>query len=251
MKSVKEINAIISKLSNQAAALENQGSELLDKAKILSNSWHGSRFADTKNNPDFTRWQELHAAADNAYIKAGELKKIIVVWRYNLMHAKKAELLPIWAGVMNEYQGKQIGETRKNEIREKLRNLGIAGYFSKYSYSSPKINIAFLDKNGFCSSCDYIELTGDYNIEFFDENNRFVIPDLSSFRFYGENTAYIENPKQYINKLTKLANKAKQAAAAYDKALSDYNSAAVPGFAQIDTYNTAPASIAGYFKINK
>lgn len=249
MKSVKEITAIISKLSNQAAALENQGSELLDKAKTLSNSWHGSRFADTKNNPDFTRWQELHAAADNAYIKAGELKKIIIVWRYNLLHAKKAELLPIWAGVMNEYQGKQIGSIREKEIREKLKAAGVAGYFSKYAYSSPKISLSYLDKNGNCYGSDYVELSGDYNISFFDDNNKFLMPDLSSFKFYGENIGYIDNPKTYIKKLERAAEKAKKAAAAYDSALHEYNAAAIPGFAQIETYKKDPASIAEYFRI--
>jgi len=251
MKSVKEITAIISKLSNQAAALENQGSELLDKAKILSNSWHGSRFADTKNNPDFTRWQELHADADAAYIKAGELKKIIVVWRYNLMHAKKAELLPIWAGVLNEYQGKQIGAIREKEIREKLKAAGVAGHFSKYEYSSPKISLSFLDKNGNCYGIDYVELSGDYNISFFDDNNKFLMPDLESFKFWGENIGYIDNPKTYIKKLERAAEKAKKAAAVYDSALHEYNTAAIPGFTQIDYYKTSPDSIAKYFHITK
>ena len=249
MKSVKEITAIISKLSNQAAALENQGSELLDKAKILSNSWHGSRFADTKINPDFATWQELHAAADNAYIKAGELKKIIVVWRYNLLHAKKAELLPIWAGVMSEYQGKQIGAIREKEIREKLRAAGVAGYFSKYDYHAPEINLAYLDNNGHCCGVDYLKLSGNYQISFYDSNNKFVMPDLESFKFWGENIGYIDNPKTYIKKLERAAEKAKKAAAVYDSALHEYNTAAIPGFAQIETYKKDPASIAEYFRI--
>lgn len=251
MKSVKEITAIISKLSNQAAALENQGSELLDKAKTLSNSWQGSRFADTKNTPDFTRWQELHAAADNAYIKAGELKKIVTVWKYNLSHAKKAELLPIWAGVMSEYQGKQIGAIREKEIREKLKAAGVAGYFSKYAYSSPKISLSYLDKNGNCYGSDYVELSGDYNISFFDDNNKFLMPCLDSFTFYGENIGYIDNPKTYIKKLERAAEKAKKAAAVYDSALHEYNTAAIPGFTQIDYYKTSPDSIAKDFHITK
>lgn len=253
MKSVKEITAIISKLSNQAAALEKQGGAFLDQAKALFESWRGtqSRFADRETDPEYIKYKALHADADAAYIKAGELKKIIVVWKYNLMHAKKAELLPIWAGVMSEYQGKQIGVTREKEIREKLRAAGVSGYFSKYEYSSPKINLSYLDKNGNCYGSDYVELSGDYNISFFDDSNRFSMPDLSSFMFYGEKIGYIDNPKTYIKKLEKAAEKAKKAAAAYDSALNDYNAAAVPGFAQIDSYKSSPNSISQYFHITK
>ena len=253
MKSVKEITAIISKLSNQAAALEKQGGEFLDHARELFNSWRGteSMFANRDEDPEYIKYKALHAAADNAYIKAGELKKIVTVWKYNLLHAKKAELLPIWAGVMNEYQGKQIGAIREKEIREKLKAAGVAGYFSKYAYSSPKISLSYLDKNGNCYGSDYVELSGDYNISFFDDNNKFLMPDLSSFKFYGENIGYIDNPKTYIKKLERAAEKAKKAAAIYDSALHEYNTAAIPGFTQIDYYKTSPDSIAKYFHITK
>lgn len=247
MKSVKEISAIISKLSKQVKDLENQAKENLEKAKKLSHGFSG-KWSNITNDPDFTTWKALHDESDNAYIKAAEIEKIILVWKFNLLHAKKAELLPIWAGVMKEYQGKKIGEVREKEIRTKLHELGISGYFSNYEYSSPKINIAFLN-NGYCCGSDYIELTGNYNIKFFDPDNKFVMPELESFKFYGENIGYIENPKQYIKNLEKLAKKAKSAAAVYDTALHEYNAAAVPGFNQIDTYKTAPASISEYFRI--
>ena len=42
MKSVKEINAIITKLVNEVKAYEDQGSKLLDEAKALYNSWRGT-----------------------------------------------------------------------------------------------------------------------------------------------------------------------------------------------------------------
>lgn len=250
MKTVKEINAIISKLSNQVKDLENQGSRLLDDAKEISKEFHGSRFSDTKLNPAFEKWHELHDTADAAYIKAAELKEIITVWRYNLLHAKKAELLPVWVSVMNEYQGKKIGTVRENEIREKLRAFGVSGYFSKYEYHSPEINLSYLDKNGFCSGCDYIKLSGNYQINFFDHDSKFIMPELETFKFWGENIGYIENPKQYVKRLKKLAAKARAAAAEYNKALHEYNAAAVPGFAQIDTYKKDPASISEYFRIN-
>ena len=151
MKTVKEINAIISKLSNQVKELEAEGSRLLNNAKEISKDFHGSRFGDTKANPAFEKWQELHDAADLDYIKAAEIKEIITVWRYNLLHAKKAELLPVWISVMKEYQGKKIGDVREKEIREKLKTFGVSGYFSKYDYHAPEINLSYLDKNGFCS----------------------------------------------------------------------------------------------------
>lgn len=249
MKTVKEIQAIISKLSKQVKELEDQGGAALDAAKKMTQSWKSSRFADTFKNPEFEKWQELHNTADAAHIKADEISKVITVWRFNLLHAKKAELLPLWAGVLKEYEGKQIGAAREKEIREKLHALGIGGYFSKYEYSSPKINIAFLNAKGYCSGSDYIELTGDYNITFWDAANKFMMPDLSGFKFYGENTPYIENPKAYIKQLERLAAKAKKAAAEYDKVLRAYNAAAVPGFRRIDSYEDNPASIADYFRI--
>lgn len=251
MKSVKEINAIIHKLVKEVNDLENQGSKLLDEAKTISANFHGTRFAKVADDPEVEKWHAIHAAADNAYIKAGELKKIIVVWKFNLLHAKKAELLPIWAGVMREYEGKKIGAIREKEISDKLHNLGITGYFSKYAYSSPKINLSFLDNNGHCSYPDYIELTGNYQVAFFDNENKFKLPDLETFKFYGEGTPYIENPRQYIKQLEKLATKAKTTAAAYDKALHAYNAAAVPGFAQIDAWKDNPGSIAEYFRITR
>ena len=251
MKSVKEIEVIIKKLQIQVNELENQGSRFLDEAKIIGGSLTGSRFFEKTNDPNFEKWQELHKKADDSYIKAGELSKIITVWKYNLMHAKKAELIPIWAGIMREYEGRKIGAVREREITDKMHAVGVAGYFSKYEYSSPKIHLAFLDKNGFCCGSDYIELTGDYNISFYDEAGKFKMPDVSKFYFYGENIGYIENPKQYVKSLERLANKAKKAAAAYDAALHQYNAAAVPGFAQIDTYKTSPNSIAEYFRITK
>lgn len=223
MKSVKEITAIISKLRNQVKELESKSDAL---------------------------WRTSHDEATAAYQAAADLKKVIAVWCFNLLHAKKAELLPIWVKVMNEYQGKKIGEVKKKEIREKLKAFGVSGYFTKYEYSSPKIHLVFLDENGYThGTSDYIELTGDYNISWFDENNKFIMPDLTSFKFYGESTPYIENPKQYIKNLEKLAAKAKKAAAEYNKVLHDYNAAAVPGFNQIKTYNEEPRSIAEYFRI--
>lgn len=248
MKSVKEINAIIHKLNNQITELENKGGELLDNAKTISHDLKKSDFND--NNENFTTWKTLHNNADEFYKKAAELRKVVIVWRFNLLHAKKAELLPIWAGVMKEYQGKQIGRARDNEIREKLKALGIAGYFSNYEYSSPKISLSYIDKDGYTYGLTgFVELTSDYNIKFFDLENKFYLPDLESFKFYGENIGYIDNPKQYIKKLEKLANKAKSTAAVYDTALHEYNAAAVPGFAQIDYYKESPASVAEYFRI--
>ena len=250
MKSVKEINAIIRKLDKQITELENKGGELLDNAKTISHDLKKTDFND--NNENFTTWKTLHNNADDLYKKAAELKKVVIVWNYNLLHAKKAELLPIWAGVMKEYQGKQIGRARDNEIREKLKALGVTGYISQYEYSSPKISLSYLDENGYTHGLSsFVELTGDYNIKFFDLENKFNMPNLESFKFYGENIGYIDNPKQYINKLEKLANKAKSAAAVYNKALHDYNAAAVPGFAQIDYYKDSPASIAEYFRIKR
>lgn len=247
MKSVNEIKAIISKLHKQVEELENNGNRLLDRAKELSNNFTRK----IMDNPNFNEWKELHEKADNEYIKAHELKKVITVWNYNLLHAKKAELLPVWISVMKEYQGKKIGDVREKEIREKLKNLGVSGYFSKYDYHAPEINLSYLDKNGFCSGCDYVKLSGNYQINFFDNDNKFVMPDLESFKFYGENNGYIENPKQYIKQLEKLAKKAKAAAGVYDKALHEYNAAAVPGFAQIETYHNDPNSVEKYFRINK
>lgn len=251
MKSVKEIKAVISKLSIQAEKLEREGSSLLDEAKAISNNWNGSRFSDVKSYPDYEKWQELHVAADNAYVKAGEVKRVITVWKFNLLHAKKAELLPIWAEVMKDYEGKAIGPARDKEIHEKLKKLGITGYFSKSEYSSPKINLSFLDNRECCTYTDYIELTGNYEVKFFDDNGKFTMPDLSTFKFYGESTPYIDNPKAYIKSLLKLADKAKKAAAAYNAAHHEYNKAAIPGFNTIDEYKNGAGSIAEYFRIDK
>lgn len=252
MKSVKEINAIITKLVNEVKAYEEQGDKFTNEAKALYNSWRGttSRFENREDDPEYIKYKKLHQDADAAYIKAAETNKIIVVWRFNLMHAKKAELLPVWVEVMKAYEGKQIGKARENEIREKLKSLGITGYFSKYAYSSPKISLSYLN-GGYCYGSDYIELSGDYNITFWDNNNRFVMPDLSSFKFYGESTPYIENPKQYIKQLERAAAKARTAAAVYNKVLHDYNAAAIPGFRQIETYHDNPGSVAEYFRITK
>lgn len=254
MKSVKEIKAIIHKLNNQVKECEEHADIYLDNAKKISDSWCGtSRFKDTDKDtdPEYLTWEAYHKNADDLYTKAAELKKIIAVWNFNLLHAKKAELLPIWAGVMSEYQGKKIGEVREKEIRTKLHNLGISGYFSNYEYSSPKINLSYLDKNGNCYGSDYIELRGDYNISFFNTDNKFVMPELGSFKFYGEDTPYIENPKGYIKKLEKLAATAKKAAAIYDKAITEYNNNAVPGFSRIDYYRESPDCINKYFRIDK
>lgn len=251
MKSIKEIVAIISKLSKQVSELENKAGEFLNAAKAISSEWTGSRFTDKKLNPDFEKWSQLHDDADAAYIKAHELKKVITVWNFNLLFAKKAELLPVWISVMSEYQGKKIGAVREDEIRSKLRALGITGYFNKYEYSCPTINLALLDNNGYCSGCDYIKLSGNYNISFFDSDGKFKMPDLETFKFFGEKIGYIENPKQYIKQLEKAAEKAKKAAAEYDKVLREYNAAAIPGFSQIDSYKESPDSIARNFRINK
>lgn len=253
MKSVKEITSTISKLSKLVIECEKQGNDLTNQAKDLYNSWRGtdSIFANRDEDPEYIKYNELKDQAAAAYIKAGETKKIITVWQFNLLHAKKAELLPAWVEVMRAYEGKKIGAVREKEIREKLHAVGITGYFSKYAYSCPKICLSFLDSRGCCSSPDYVNLSGNYQIDFFDENGNFKMPDLSTFKFYGEGTPYIENPKSYIKNLEKLAARAKKAAAEYNKELHAYNAAAVPGFAQIETYNKEPASIAEYFKITK
>ena len=249
MKSVKEINSIICKLNNQAVELDNTNKNLINQAVELSESWKGtSRFKDRKNDVEFIKWEQLHTEADNAHKAAEEIRKIITVWRFNLSHAKKAELLPIWVEVMKEYEGKKIGEVREKEIREKLKSFGVSGYFSKYAYSSPKISLSFLDKSGCCSCCDYVELTGFHKLEFFDENGKFKMPELETFKFYGESTPYIENPKSYIKNLEKLAEKARKAAASYDKAISEYNNAAVPGFSRIDDYSKSAHEIT-HFRI--
>lgn len=250
MKSVKEISAIIHKLMKQATDAEKRGDNLLDEAKNVSNGWKGTRFTDKKENPEFEKWQQLHVEADKAYTEAVELKKVITVWKFNLLHAKKAELLPVWVGVMKEYEGKQIGKAREQEIRDKLKAVGVYGYFSKYEYSCPKISLSYLN-SGYCSGSDFVELSGNYQLSFFDENNRFKMPELESFKFFGESTPYIENPKQYVKQLERLADKARKAADEYDKKLHEYNAAAVPGFAQIATYNNDPHSVAQYFRINK
>ena len=253
MKTVKQINAIISKLQAEANDLENQAKNFSEQAKTLFNSWKGtqSRFANREDDPEYIRWKALNQAEDNAYIQAAEIRNIITVWRFNLLHAKKAELLPVWCEVMKPYEGKKIGEARKEEIRAKLKALGVAGYFSNYEYDTPKINLAYLDNNGYCFGGDYVELRGHYNTSFFDSDNKFVMPELDSFKFYGEGTPYIENPKQYIRNIRKLAEKAKKAAAAYDKELKAYNNAAIPGFAEIKTYNEYPDHVAKYFRIEK
>ena len=239
MKTVEEIKKIIIKLTKQAKELEEQAEKMLD-------NWRDTR----SDAPDMDTWHETREAAETAYKKADELKKIVTVWKYNLMHAKKAELLPIWIKIMNEYQGKKIGAVREEEIRNKLHALGVSGYFSKYEYHSPKICLSFLN-GGYCYGSDYIELTGNYNISFFDNDNKFLMPELESFKFQGENIGYIENPKQYIKQLEKTAARARKAAAAYDEIIHEYNAAAIPGFSQIDTYKEAPWSIAKYFKITK
>jgi len=248
MKSVKEIQKIISRLSEQVKENENKGSRLFDEAKKLAETFSG-KWKEITNDPDFEKWKAISEESDKAYMQASEIEKVIVVWKFNLLHAKKAELLPIWANVMKEYEGKQIGETRKKEIHDKLKALGITGYFSKYEYSSPKISLSFLDNNGCCYGSDYIELTGNYSISFFDDNNKFVMPELSSFKFYGEDLPYIENPKKYIKQLTSQAEKVRKSAEAFDKVITEYNNAVIPGFRRIDCYKDTPNSISKYFRI--
>ena len=248
MKSAKEIQKIIKRLSEQAKENENKGSRLFDEAKKLAEAFSG-KWKEITNDPDFEKWKAITEESDKAYMQASEIEKIIVVWKFNLLHAKKAELLPIWCKVLSEYVGKQIGEVREKEIHDKLKALGIAGHFSKYEYSSPKINLSFLDNNGCCYGSDYIELTGNYNISFFDENNKFIMPELSSFRFYGEDIPYIENPKKYIKQLTKQAEKLKKEAGEFDRIITDYNAAVIPGFRRVDCYKDSPNSINKYFRI--
>lgn len=236
MKTVKEIRNIITKLSNELSELDAKEKEITNKIHEIIGSVHFSMPQDKKEAVE-----ALHIERDNLYKAEAMPSKLVKVWQYNLFLTIWAEFMPVFKAVMEKYQGKNIGEKTKEKIRNEFNAAGYSAYFYQ-EYSRTQIHVSTLDRR--YDRFDFYS----YNNPVWDDNGKFIMPDLDAFTFDGKTIGYIDNPKRYIKDIEKLAVKLHDAAGIYAEAMENYNKHAIKGARKVE-YQNSPKSTFEYFRV--
>lgn len=201
-----------------------------------------------------TRIFERHIAADNRdfetvkrlreEVKANEdeinktaeekthLRIALAILKDNAKAAFFEEFLPVFTDIMQPYNGKKYGEKTREKIREAAHAAGIGFYFDNRSGAATTIVAYPLSADGYRHGSDFdIRINSNYNTPFITEENKITT---------GENGAYIrekytDNPKARAAEILKAFEKAKKAAAAAEKAQSEYNAIIPAAMKNINT----------------
>lgn len=122
----------------------------------------------------------------------------------NIEESKKAiVLLPKVYELLKKYAGKKIGDKTKEKINNELKEK----YNCTYYISDNELTI-IPHKNNY-SYCVYYKYYIGYQLSFWDNENKFVLPDLQEFKSYNKYIDFINNNinvDSYINDLESTYN---------------------------------------------
>lgn len=167
-----------------------------------------------------------YSEQNSIYRQVAYLEMISKVLCNNSRRVLFNEIFPEVLNILGKYNNKPMGEKTKDKLRAELKEALSCSIWFEQHY----IHIIMLNDSGYSKAGDGDNITistNSYNNAILD-NNRLQVYSIDEY-YLCDTRDYIDNAEEYLQVLSELKRKAKEAQENLERICSEYNALAVDG----------------------